>query len=105
MSAVRRGRRSSFESLAVVATEPLLTRGRWCPILQGMSAVLEWEGLVLSGHILGLVFLGCTVLILLAYLFSVERIGVNSVCAGLCVYLLLGRELPLFGILWDLVGG
>ena len=59
-------------------------------ILQGLNVLLQGERVVIPTHLFALVFLGYTVCILLGYLFSADRVNVNTLCASLCVYLLLG---------------
>lgn len=58
-------------------------------ILQSLSVLLDRDAIFVSGHVLCIVFLGYTVCILLAYLFTAKRVDVNTICASLCVYLLL----------------
>ncbi len=70
-------------------------------ILQGMNVVVERQGMMASSHILCLVLLSVAVVILVAYLFTAERINLNTVCAAISAYLLLGL---LWAIGYSLLG-
>jgi hypothetical protein len=59
-------------------------------VLHEVSLHVELEGIVALAHVLSICFLGYTIAVLLGYLFSSERVGLNTIYASLCVYLLLG---------------
>jgi voltage-gated potassium channel len=59
-------------------------------ILQGFNVLAMREGFAIPAHLFALMFLAYTVCILLGYLFSADRVNVNTICASLCAYLLLG---------------
>ena len=74
-------RRTVFIALSLVV--PTIT-------LQGLGLLLEREGIVIVNHVLGIVFLCYTVIVMLRYLFACERVTSDTICASLCIYLLLG---------------
>jgi hypothetical protein len=82
---------------AVVST----SKGRaWIPfaLLLGLPAVALWlvglfvvaEGIALASQMFLAVFLGYTIAVMLEAIFTSRRVTFNTVCASLCVYLLLG---------------
>jgi hypothetical protein len=64
-------------------------------IVGGLQAWFAGDGLALAGHLLGVLFLGYAVTLILKFLFVGRRVSSDMICASLCVYLLLG-------ILWAL---
>ncbi len=65
-------------------------------ILQGLNFLLKREEIVIVNHVLGISFLCYTVIVILRHLFSGERVTFDTICASLCIYLLLG-------VIWALV--
>jgi voltage-gated potassium channel len=65
-------------------------------LLSGLNLSLERQGTAIAYHVLGVSFLGYTVVMILAFLFREQRVTFNLICASLCVYLLLG-------VLWAIV--
>ena len=59
-------------------------------VLQGLQTWLATDSLAIAGHILGILFLGYVVVIVLKFLFVSHRVSSDLICASLCVYLLLG---------------
>lgn len=59
-------------------------------ILLGMNALLERAGFVVPSYGFAILFLGYTLMVLLKYLFAASQAKVNTICAALSVYLLLG---------------
>ncbi len=59
-------------------------------VLQGLQTWLAMDGLALAGHILGILFLGYAIALVLKFLFVSHRVSSDMICASLCVYLLLG---------------
>jgi len=59
-------------------------------ILLGMNALLERNGFIIPSYIFAIVFLGYTVCVSISYLFTASRVSVNTICAAVCTYLLLG---------------
>lgn len=59
-------------------------------VLQGLQTWLVRDGLAIAGHILGILFLGYAVVLILKFLFVSHRVSSDMICASLCVYLLLG---------------
>ncbi len=64
-------------------------------IVQGLQAWFARDGFAVAGHILGVLFLGYAVTLILKFMFVGRRVSSDMICASLCVYLLLG-------ILWAL---
>ena len=79
--AVARGR--AAQVIAVLLGVPAI-------ILQGVNVLFERDGIMIPTHLFALVFLAYTVCVLLGYLLSADRVNVNTLCASLCAYLLLG---------------
>jgi hypothetical protein len=59
-------------------------------LLSVLNVLLEQKGIVVAYHLLGMLFLGYTVVVILVYLFREQRVTLNMIFASLCVYLLLG---------------
>ena len=59
-------------------------------LLHEIRVVLGGDALLGAGHVFSVCFLGYTIFVLLKYLFSSERVTLNTICAALCVYLLIG---------------
>jgi hypothetical protein len=59
-------------------------------ILQWFTLAFDREGLFAASYVFGLVFLAYTVALILRYIFAVEKVTFQVICAALCVYLLLG---------------
>jgi hypothetical protein len=59
-------------------------------LLHEIRVVLGIDALLGTGHVFSVLFLGYTVYVLLRHIFSVERVTFNTICAALCVYLLIG---------------
>lgn len=70
-------------------------------ILQALNLLLEQERIVIANHVLGISFLGYTVIVMLRHLFAGERITFDTICASLCIYLLLG---VLWALVYSLIG-
>ncbi len=85
--AVSRRRRTAI--VAVSLAVPAL-------FLQGLHLVLESGGVEIAKDTLSIVFLAYTILVILKFIFSGERITFDMICASLCVYVLLG-------VLWAIV--
>ena len=79
--AVSQGRRSFIValSLAIPAIFPRI-----------LGLAFSWQGITIASHVLGIAFLGYTVIVILRFLFAIDRVTLNMICASLCVYLLLG---------------
>ena len=59
-------------------------------ILQVLPTWVASEGLTITGHLLGMLFLGYVIVLILKFLFAGHRVTSDMICASLCVYLLLG---------------
>ena len=79
--AVGRSRRSVI--LAVGLAAPAI-------FTRGVNLFLDSGGMVIAGHLLDGLFLGYVVIVILGFLFTEQRVTLNTICASLCVYLLLG---------------
>jgi hypothetical protein len=79
--AVGRGRRSVMLA-AGLAAPAVFTRG--------LNLFLDSGGMAVAGHLFDVLFLGYVVVVILAFLFTEQRVTSNTICASLCVYLLLG---------------
>jgi hypothetical protein len=65
-------------------------------LLSGVRLLIERQGIIIVYHLLGISFLGYTVVVILVFLFREQRVTFNVIFASLCVYLLLG-------VLWSIV--
>lgn len=65
-------------------------------LLSGMTLLTDQKAIFVAYHLLGILFLGYTIVVILAFLFREQRVTLNIICASLCVYLLLG-------VLWSIV--
>ena len=79
--AVRQSRRSV--TVALLLGAPAF-------VLQGLSAWLDGEALLIAAHLSVIAFLGYVVVVILKFLFTEKRVTSNVIYASLCVYLLLG---------------
>ena len=70
-------------SLSVVLALPLVT-------MYLLLIKYDHRALVLWTHLFGIVFLGYTVVVIVRFLFTADRVSLNTLCAAICVYLLLG---------------
>ncbi|MHC4180788.1 MAG: ion channel, partial [Planctomycetota bacterium] len=59
-------------------------------LLGGLNVMLNWRGVEIAYHLLGVSFLGYTVVVILGFLFREQRVTFNMIFASMCVYLLLG---------------
>ena len=59
-------------------------------LLSVLNVLLQSEGIAIAYLLLGISFLGYTVVVILAFLFREQRVTFNMIFASLCVYLLLG---------------
>ncbi len=59
-------------------------------VLQGLQTWLAKDGLAIAGHLLGILFLGYVIVLILKFLFVSHRVSSDMICASLCVYFLLG---------------
>ncbi len=59
-------------------------------LLSVLNVLLQWEGIAIAYLLLGISFLGYTVVVILVFLFREQRVTFNVIFASLCVYLLLG---------------
>ena len=59
-------------------------------LLSGVRLLIEQQGIIIVYHLLGISFLGYTVVVILVFLFRVQRVTLNMIFASMCVYLLLG---------------
>jgi hypothetical protein len=58
-------------------------------LLHEIRVVLGVDALLGAGHVFSVCFLGYTIYVLLRHIFSVDRVTLNTICAALCVYLLI----------------
>jgi len=65
-------------------------------LLGGLNLFVDWHWSVIAAEVLDVCFLGYIVIVILRYLFAAERISLDTICASLCVYLVLG-------VLWSSV--
>lgn len=59
-------------------------------VFQGLQTWFATDGFAIAGHILGILFLGYAIVLILKFLFASHRVSSDMICASLCVYLLLG---------------
>ena len=59
-------------------------------LLSVLNVLLQCEGIAVAYLLLGISFLGYTVVVIMAFLFREQRVTFNMIFASLCVYLLLG---------------
>ncbi|UCE61949.1 MAG: hypothetical protein JSU63_09480, partial [Phycisphaerales bacterium] len=57
---------------------------------QSLQTWIASDGLAIAGHVLGILFLGYVIVLILKFLFVSGRVSSDMICASLCVYLLLG---------------
>jgi len=57
--------------------------------VKALGLPTDREGIAVADHLLGICFLGYTVVVLLRFLFTGDRVTLNTICASLCVWLLL----------------
>ncbi|UCD27722.1 MAG: hypothetical protein JSV03_11500, partial [Planctomycetota bacterium] len=63
--------------------------------LQGLNLLLEQDGILIAHYLLSMTFLAYTIIIIIRFLFTDQRVTSNTIYASLCVYLLLG-------VLWSI---
>ena len=59
-------------------------------LLHELRFLLGPDALLGASHVFSVCLLAYTIFVLLKYLFSSERVTLNTICAALCVYLLIG---------------
>ncbi len=59
-------------------------------VFQGLQTWFATDGFAIAGHILGILFLGYAIVLILKFLFVSHQVSSDMICASLCVYLLLG---------------
>jgi hypothetical protein len=59
-------------------------------LLWVVEGIVGWESLAVPRHIFGVVFLGYVIGVMLQVIFRSSQVTFNTVCASLCIYLLLG---------------
>jgi len=59
-------------------------------LLSAVRLLIEQQGIIIVYHLLGISFLGYTVVVILVFLFRAQRVTFNMIFASMCVYLLLG---------------
>jgi hypothetical protein len=59
-------------------------------MLQILRTLMAGDGLAIASHLLGILFLGYVIILILKFLFASQRVSSDMICASLCVYLLLG---------------
>jgi hypothetical protein len=59
-------------------------------VLQVLSLFVGGDGIELAKGITGIAALGYTVMVILAFLFTTDRVSPATICAAICIYLLLG---------------
>ena len=79
--AIGQRRRTVFAALSLAVPAILLSM---------LNVLLNWQGIVIAYHLLGILFLGYTVVVILVFLSREQRVTFNMIFASLCVYLLLG---------------
>jgi hypothetical protein len=72
-----------------------LTFGVPVALLATLHAFRDWTWLAIIRHVLVAAFLGYAIAVMLRFILASRRITFNTVCASLCIYLLLG-------VLWAL---
>ncbi len=77
------GRSRTTEIIALSLAVPAV-------ILQALQVWLATDGLAIAGHLVGILFLGYAIVLVLKYLFVTRRVSSDLICASLCVYLLIG---------------
>ena len=55
-----------------------------------VTLLSDREGFAAAGYMLGVAFLGYVTIVILRFIFKGDRVTFNTICAALCVYLLLG---------------
>jgi hypothetical protein len=65
-------------------------------VLQLLNLFIEGDSIELAKGISGIAALSYTVIVILVFLFATDRASVATICAAVCIYLLLG-------VLWALV--
>jgi hypothetical protein len=75
----------------------LLSLGLGVPtaVLGVVHVFSVWDGIAVVRHLFGVGFLGYVIAMMLLFIFVSQRVTFNTVCASLCVYLLLG-------VLWSI---
>ena len=89
--AVSKNRKTAIIAIAL-ATPAIL--------LQLLHLMLEWDGIETAKYILVILFLSYVIFIILKHLFEIDRVTLDTICASLCVYLILGL---LFSIVYSLI--
>ena len=69
-------------------------------LLQLLHLILAWDGIETAKYILVILFLSYVIFIILKHLFEIDRVTLDTICASLCVYLILGL---LFSIVYSLI--
>lgn len=77
------GRSRATQTIALALAAPVV-------VLRGLNAWLQHDGIALAHHVLSILFLGYVVVLVLRVLFSRRSVTADTICASLCVYLLLG---------------
>ena len=65
-------------------------------VLRILNLLLDSDGVLITEHLLEILFLGYVIFVLLKHIFVAERVSFNTICASLCTYLLLG-------LLWAMI--
>ena len=89
--AVSKNRKTAIIAIAL-ATPAIL--------LQLLHLILAWDGIETAKYILVILFLSYVIFIILKHLFEIDRVTFDTICASLCVYLILGL---LFSIVYSLI--
>jgi hypothetical protein len=89
-------------SISTSRLSKVLAPGLGLPVavLAVLHAFHEWAWLAIIRHLLGAVFLGFAIAMILRFTLASRQITFNTVCASLCTYLLLG---VLWGLLYSVV--
>jgi voltage-gated potassium channel len=85
--AVSQNRRTAITALALAV--PAI-------VLRLLNLWFDQDGIMVGEHVIEILFLGYVIFVLLKHLFSADRVSLNTICASLCAYLLLG-------VLWAMV--
>jgi hypothetical protein len=85
--AVSRSR--ATQTIAIALAVPVV-------VLRGLNTWLQHDGIAIVHHVLSILFLGYVVALLLRVLFVRRSVTADTICASLCVYLVLG-------VLWAVV--
>ena len=59
-------------------------------VLAVLHAFHKWEGFAITRDLLGTAFLGYAIVVMLRFILTSREVTFNTVCASLCIYLLLG---------------